>query len=148
MRAFPPSPHRDHTLFSSTQVVSIPNVKLAECRIENFSRFVGDSRRTTINVAAHLKTPIAKLREVPSWLRAAADAAGLAVLRAHMTKVDVVGVHFEMLVAGPADFEALSMKKQEAWWHLLEKLAAEKVALPMGNSAAPAEMTVEATTKL
>ena len=48
--------HTEITLFSSNQVVSIPNTKLAECRIENYSRMGADTRRTTINVAVHLKT--------------------------------------------------------------------------------------------
>ena len=134
--------HTEITLFSSNQVVSIPNTKLAECRIENYSRMGADTRRTTINVAVHLKTPVAQLREVPAWMRAAAEAADLAVLRSHMTKVDLQGVHFETLVAGPVDFEALSMKKQEAWMLLLETFAKQKVMLPVGNSSSnPCEIT-------
>ena len=52
------------------------------------------------------------------------------------------GVHFETLVAGPVDFEALSMKKQEAWMLLLETFAKQKVMLPVGNSSSnPCEIT-------
>ena len=124
-------------LLSNAQHCAIPNVALADTRIQNFSRIQEGGRRGDIELRVALDTPVEVLRRIPGWLRSCATDAGLKVVWSLMTDVTTHGHNFKAIVTGPADAVEFDSCKQEALFALLEVLSEHSVALPSGNNASP-----------
>ena len=117
-------------LLSNAQHCAIPNVALADTRIQNFSRIQEGGRRGDIELRVALDTPVEVLRRIPGWLRSCATDAGLKVVWSLMTDVTTHGHNFKAIVTGPADAVEFDSCKQEALFALLEVLSEHSVALP------------------
>ena len=124
-------------LLSSAQHCAIPNVALADTRIQNFSRIEEGGRRGQLHVRVALSTPVRTLRGIPQHMKSAAVEAGFTVAWAFLTDTNEMGHGFTAVVKGPADGTEWDAKKQEALFGLYERLADDDVAFPAGCNASP-----------
>ena len=124
-------------LLSSGQHCAIPNVALADARIQNFSRIGDASRRGKLHVTVAHSTPVRTLRQIPKWLDASATEARFTVKWSYLTGTTDKGHEFTAVVVGPRDATEWDGLKQEALFALLERLAEAEVALPAGMDASP-----------
>ena len=119
-------------LLSSNQHIAIPNVALADARIQNYSRMT--RRRGMIDLRVAHDTPVKLLRQIPTWIETCAIDAGLEVVWCFCVGITDHGVHYQSVVKGPPDSISFDTLKQTALFALLDLCAEHTVRLSYGGS--------------
>ena len=119
-------------LLSSNQHIAIPNVALADTRIQNYSRM--EKRRGSIELDVVADTPVETLRLIPGLITQSAIEQGLEVVWCCALSITQQGIHYQAVVRGPPGSIEFDTLKQNALFALLEQLAAHEVKLNHGMS--------------
>jgi len=107
--------------------VSIPNAKLTAAEIHNFSRI--KSRRGKIAVGVEYSTDEKKLKKIPEFLKAIADAEkNVEFVRAHLVNFGESSIDFEMIFKSLSpEFSDLVAAREKLFYKIFEKFSAEKI---------------------
>lgn len=132
--------HTTVAMLNSNQELLVPNVQIADGKVENYSRMEG-RRRGMIEIVVAVTTPVAQLRAVPTLMRRACEAAGLTVNWCHMDGVTAQGARFLACIAGDANWTAFSNARQDATLTILQALGLLGVELPTGTLSTPTKLT-------
>lgn len=132
--------HTTVAMLNSNQELLVPNVQIADGKVENYSRMDG-RRRGMIEIVVAVTTPVAKMRAIPTLMRKSCEAAGLSINWCHMDGVTAQGVRYLACIAGDADWTTFSNARQEATLTILQALGLLGVELPTGTLATPTKLS-------